>query len=169
MNKKHNQGSILAYSLAGLVTATGISYALANTTFAEGGGVEVPPAEEEDAIDVINVTVLSSCTITNTVDTAHETSLIPGNYESNIGTTTFKTICNDADGYAIYAIGYGSDTNGNTDLVANSPLTTSDNIVTGTATTGNVSNWAVKVAAGTDAIADESMTIKKFQKPILKY
>ena len=68
-------------------------------------------------------------------------------YKNNIGQTTFKVVCNDASGFAIYAIGYTNYLYGNSVLAAGSPLASTNNIITGIATSGDTSNWAMKVAA----------------------
>ncbi|MBQ3436376.1 hypothetical protein IJG26_00220, partial [Candidatus Saccharibacteria bacterium] len=69
-------------------------------------------------------------------------------YKTNIGTTTFNVFCNDKDGYSIYAIGYSGDTYGNTEMLYMGNQTPApSNIVTGTATSGSTSNWAMKLTA----------------------
>ncbi|MBR3180024.1 hypothetical protein IKF57_00620 [Candidatus Saccharibacteria bacterium] len=107
-----------------------------------------------DAIDTVTITIPVSCTMSNTVDTAHSGTIVNGTYKADIGTTTFKTICNDDNGYSIYAIGYSDDTYGNTEMISsNSTNPSSTNIITGTATSGDTSNWAMKLTpvAGTFA------------------
>ncbi|MBR2795597.1 hypothetical protein IKE13_00905, partial [Candidatus Saccharibacteria bacterium] len=62
-----------------------------------------------DTVDNVSITVPVSCTLTSTVDTAHTKDIYAGTYEENIGITTLKSICNDNNGFAIYAAGYTND------------------------------------------------------------
>ena len=97
------------------------------------------------------VTVSASCTMSGSGMNSHTATIEPGTwsgatgstYENGIGTTTLTTFCNDANGFAIYAIG-ATNVSGanNTDLVGQS---TGQTIITGTASTGNTSNWSMKV------------------------
>ena len=110
------------------------------------------PTSADDVVDVVNLTLAVSCSVSETVDTAHTTTLNNDQYKTNIGTTTFNVFCNDKDGYSIYAIGYSGDTYGNTEMLYMGNQTPApSNIVTGTATSGSTSNWAMKltVVAGT--------------------
>ena len=102
-----------------------------------------------------SVTVAEACTMTATVDSAHNATVNPGQYVSEIGQTTLKVVCNDAEGYAIYAVGNANNEYGNNKLLANlgGTLSPTYDIATGTATSGNTSNWAMKVNAVTGAYA----------------
>ena len=83
--------------------------------------------------------------------TSHTATIENGRYVSDIGTTTLKAFCNDANGFAIYANGYTGDTLGNNKLIGSS---TSSEIVTGTATIAgspDVSNWAMKLETSSSA------------------
>ena len=113
-----------------IITATSGAFLAADGTLAD--------SETANA----SVTVTSACTMTATVNTAHALTMSNGNYQDNIGTTTLQTVCNDNDGYAIYAVGYTDDTLGNTNLSG-----ASGSIATSTATSGNVSAWAMKVSS----------------------
>ena len=107
--------------------------------------------------DNVTVSVPVSCTMNGTGMTSHTANIPNGTYESEIGTTTLKSFCNDSQGFAIYAIGYTNEEYGNTNLIGTSGGQT---IVTGTATTtGNpdISNWAVKLA--TDSTATYPLTL----------
>ncbi|MBR2998254.1 BspA family leucine-rich repeat surface protein, partial [Candidatus Saccharibacteria bacterium] len=100
-----------------------------------------------DHVSNVSVTVPVSCNISSTLDTAHTATINPGQVKADIGTTTFKVFCNDNTGYAIYAIGYSGDEYGNTNMLPTNPTTsTNPSIVTGTATSGDTSNWAMKIA-----------------------
>ena len=101
---------------------------------------------ESDAIDTVTVTVPVSCSITNTVDTTHTATVEVGTYTEDIGETIFKVLCNDSNGFAVYAIGYSDDTYGNT-VMKPSTLADTNAIATGTATSGSTSNWAMKLTA----------------------
>ena len=109
------------------------------------------------AQDNVSVSVPVSCTMNGTGMTSHNANIPNGTYESEIGTTTLKTFCNDSQGFAIYAIGYTNEEYGNTTLIG---VTGGQTIVTGTATTTgspDVSNWAVKLA--TDSTATYPITL----------
>ena len=101
------------------------------------------------------VTVAEACTMTATVDSAHSATVNPGQYVSEIGQTTLKVVCNDASGYAIYAVGNANNEYGNNKLLANlgGTLNPTYDIATGTATSGGTSNWAMKVNAVTGTYA----------------
>ena len=96
-----------------------------------------------------SVTVAEACTMTATVNSAHSAIINPGQYLQPIGETVLKVICNDAGGYAIYAVGNANNEYGNNKLLANvgGSLNSTYDIVTGTATSGSTSNWAMKVSA----------------------
>ena len=106
---------------------------------------------DENTTDNVSVNVPVSCTMNGTGMTSHTASIPNGTYQSDIGTTTLQSFCNDSQGFAIYAIGYTNEEYGNTNLIG---ATQNQTIVTGTATTtGNpdVSNWAVKLATSSGA------------------
>ena len=106
--------------------------------------------------DTATIDVGASCSITATITTEHSATMVNGtysgtNYPNGIGSTTLQTFCNDRNGYAIYAVGYTNNEEGNTVLKGNAGLDPSNDIVTGIATSGtsgnDVSNWAMKVSA----------------------
>ena len=98
------------------------------------------------SIDNITIIVPASCSLSGT-NTEHAATINNGTYNSNVGLTTMKAFCNDHEGFAIYAIGYTNEQDGNTVLTNG---VAADNIVTGTATSGNASNWAMKLATPSD-------------------
>ncbi|MDO4746862.1 MAG: hypothetical protein Q4A70_00750 [Candidatus Saccharibacteria bacterium] len=100
----------------------------------------------DDVVDQINITVPESCTVEGIIATGGEhTKTVQNNqYYSEIGTTTFKTYCNDNNGYAIYAVGYSNDEIGNTLMKHN--VSSAYDFDTGVANSGNTSNWAMKLA-----------------------
>lgn len=101
----------------------------------------------DELVDEINVNVPISCSLAGTGMDSHTTSLMNGNYASDVGTTTLKALCNDNEGFAIYAIGYTDDTDGKT-VMTNSALDSDYDIQTGTGTSGN-SQWAMRLSTQT--------------------
>ena len=96
--------------------------------------------------DRVSITVSSSCSFSNEQipsDTEHSATIFNNEYYPDIGTTTFKTYCNDNGGYAVYAIGYSGDQYGATSMIHS--VDTTYNFNTGTATSGANSNWAMKL------------------------
>ncbi len=92
--------------------------------------------------DSLAISVPSSCTLSSSVDEAHSASIVNGRYEEGIGTTTLSTFCNDKNGYSVYAIGDSLNSEGNNTLVGSND----NNINSGTATSGDTSQWAMKLA-----------------------
>ena len=69
----------------------------------------------DDSVSVqASITVPIACTMTGTGMDSHTATLSPGTYsgasgseyENGIGKTTMTAICNDDNGFSIYAIGY---------------------------------------------------------------
>ena len=116
----------------------------------------VPSATaESSSTATATVNVLSSCSLSATVDAEHTATLLNGiysgndNYPNGIGSTTIKAVCNDNAGFAIYAVGFSGDTYGDNTMIGTSGAT----IPTGTATSGPNSQWAMKLAKVTDSTA----------------
>jgi len=101
------------------------------------------PLAAAEGVDVTNITVPLSCTMTLTENTPHTALIQPGTYQTDIGTSTITTICNSSEGFSIYAVGFSDDTYGKNVLV--SDIDPSLDIATGTATSGTVSSWAIKL------------------------
>ena len=114
----------------------------------------VSHADTEKQADA-TVTVSSACTMFRDSTTPHVATGLAGNYYQDIGITRLKTICNDKDGYAIYAVGYSNDTEGDTNMYgeANGEI-----IPTGTES-GDVSNWSMKLTKDTNSYNPENLTI----------
>ena len=93
--------------------------------------------------DTLTLTLSSSCTMSSVVDIAHNGSLTSGTYIQNIGQTTIKTLCNDGNGYAVYANGYSNNEEGNNKLINTEYPQYS--IDTGLTTSGLTSTWAMKL------------------------
>ena len=109
--------------------------------------------DNTDVVDEINITVPISCTMSGTGMTSHTANMSNGSYTPNIGTTTLKVFCNDTEGFAIFAAGYTGDEIGGTNStkLVNSASAVDNTISTGTATSGNTSNWAMKLATNSSA------------------
>jgi len=90
------------------------------------------------------IRVQAACTMDGTVTTAHSATIAGGTYREGIGESIVSITCNDAGGFGVYAIGFTGDTNGNNVLAHG---TEDVSIATGTATSGNTSNWAMKLEA----------------------
>ena len=105
---------------------------------------------DTNEVDTVNVDILAACTMARTDSTGgnYSASLIPGQ-SVELGPTSVKTICNDNNGYAIYAIGYSGNTYTgatHTDLI--SATNSSYNIHTNTpSSAGSSSYWAMKLAS----------------------
>ena len=104
--------------------------------------------DDTNVVDQINITVPVACTLSGTGMSSHNATINNGQYNSAIGETALKAFCNDNNGFAIYAIGYTDDTDGK-NVLTNSTLGSTYDIVTGTATSGNTSNWAMKLSVVT--------------------
>ena len=100
-----------------------------------------------DAVSTLaqaTVNVEEACTMNSTITTPHTATIPNGTYQADIGTTTINVICNDSQGYAIYAVGYTGNKIGGTNSAK--LVGPSSSINTGTATSGNTSNWAMKIS-----------------------
>ena len=95
------------------------------------------------------VTVSSACSLSSHLDSPHVADVGGGIYQENIGQTTIKTFCNDANGYALYAIGYTGDSYTGTNHTKLVGATSGTNISTGTYTQGTTTDsvWSMKLAA----------------------
>ena len=114
---------------------------------------------DTDSTDTVSLTVPIACTMTGE-GTSHTATLDPGTYsgatgseyENGIGKTTLTAICNDDNGFSIYAIGYtGNQYEGenHTKLIGQS---TSSTIATKAYTSGDTtSNWSMKLTKVTDS------------------
>ena len=105
----------------------------------------VVSATNDSVVDEVSITVPVSCTMTGTGMDSHNAEINNGQYNSNIGTTTLKAFCNDNEGFSIYAVGYTDNEIGK-NVLTNSTLGSTHDIITGTAISGNNSNWAMKLA-----------------------
>ena len=122
---------------------------LAFVTLISGFCLSSSLVSANDVVDEINITVPVSCSLSGTGMNAHNAEINNGQYNSAIGETTIKAFCNDNNGFAIYAIGYTDDTDGK-NVLTSSTLGSTHDIATGTATSGDTSNWAMKLSTITD-------------------
>ena len=130
--------NISMYTLAAIcfmVYTTELSY-----VHAEG---EEDLGSASSSLDV-SVTVGTACNFSGNVDIPHTSTIMNGVNSTDIGKTTMNVTCNDQGGYAVYAIGYTNDEYGNTSL--KSSISDDYNISTGTSTSGNTSNWSMKLS-----------------------
>ena len=113
--------------------------------------------------DDVAISVPIACTMNGVGMNTHNAEIPNGTYRTDIGTTTLKAYCNDADGFAIYAIGYTNDTDGK-NVLTNSTLGSTYDIMTGTNTGpvgGNdTSNWAMKLTPVTNPAPTYPITIQ---------
>ena len=140
----------------------GLSLLLAGFCFVSLFFLSSPPTSADEpsstAHATATITVPEACTFSGTVNTPHRAEVPAGTYVTDIGSTTFKVVCNDSNGYSIYAIGYTgkrekNDNNNVLDATIGGTLTPANNIASGTATSGNTSNWAMKLTPVTGAYA----------------
>ncbi len=112
------------------------------------GGVLVSTKVKADnvtVVDEVTIMIPASCSMSGTISQGneHTDTLMPGGYKAGIGTTDIQVFCNDFAGFAVYAIGF-SGTNGE---ATNRMVGTNSGqmITTGTATSGDTSQWAMKL------------------------
>lgn len=102
------------------------------------------PSASADVVDTVTITIPKACSISSTLSSTHSAEINNGQYQDDIGETVIKATCNDAEGFSIYAIGFTDDEYGKN--VLSSSLGEAHNIVTGTADSGSISNWAMKLS-----------------------
>ncbi len=119
----------------------------------------VVKADNTNVVDKISITVPISCTLEGTGMNTHNATINNGQYNSNIGETTLKAFCNDNEGFSIYAIGYTDNLNGK-NVLTNSTLGSTHDIATGTAISGDASNWAMKLTTVSDPAPTYPITIQ---------
>ena len=125
-----------------------------------GGGILTNVYADTTTTDEVNITLEDSCSVIANIEEGddHTSILVNNHYESEIGETHFTVYCNDNEGFSIYAIGYSNNTLGNTNMMKVDPLsnpetlTTTNQIPTGTASSGDTSNWAMRLTAGKSGI-----------------
>ena len=93
--------------------------------------------------DSFTVSISSACTLSSVVDSEHNIETNVGTYAADVGKTTITTLCNDGNGYSVYAVGYSNNEEGNNKLINSERPEYSIN--TGLATSGLTSQWAMKL------------------------
>ena len=150
-NKNSYKNCARKFSLSSIASISSIlGIATISSIVASFGGAG---AYATGVADEINVTIPVACSLTNIVNTAHTASIENSTYVDDIGETTFKVFCNDAEGFSVYAVGYTDDTFGNNTLKPSTVSSSTYSIATGTATSGDTSNWAMKLTAVTGTYA----------------
>lgn len=112
----------------------------------------------DDVVDYVAIFVPTACTMSGVVNSGeeHSAKLQNGLYREDIGKTTLNIICNDNEGFSIYAVGDTNDEYGNTVLDGH-VVSPSFDIATGTATSGSVSNWSMKLSTDSEALSAVSI------------
>ncbi|MBQ3433115.1 hypothetical protein IJG22_02340, partial [Candidatus Saccharibacteria bacterium] len=119
---------------------------------------------DDSAVTVTSITVPVACTMRGTGTESHTATLAPNTYsgasgseyENGIGKTTLTAICNDDNGFAIYAIGYTGnsyDSENHTKLVGSN---TGGTIATKAYAAGDTtSNWSMKLTKVTNPVSGD--------------
>lgn len=103
-------------------------------------------ATVNSANDNLSLSIPISCSLSATINSEHTISMVAGTYKDEIGKTTINTTCNDPNGYVVYAIGNTRNSEGD-NVLAPSSISDTYSIPTGTNTSGNTSQWAMKLTA----------------------
>jgi len=106
-----------------------------------------------------SVHVSEACSMSAGTPSNDSISVDNSTFTENVSLTKFTVKCNDASGFAIYAIGYSNDTYGTTDMIGSTSGLT---IPTGTdALNGNTtSHWSMLVAKDTSSYLPANLTIE---------
>ena len=122
---------------------------------------------DDSSVVQTSITVPIACTLRGTGTDSHTATLAPNTYsgasgseyENGIGKTTLTAICNDDNGFSIYAIGYTGnsyDSADHTKLVGSS---TGGTIATKAYASGDTaSNWSMKLTKVTDSTVSYNPT-----------
>ncbi|MBQ3436504.1 hypothetical protein IJG26_00915 [Candidatus Saccharibacteria bacterium] len=132
---------------------------LVGLTFLSGSILISNYVSANDVVDRINVIVPASCTLSGTGQASHDADIINGTYQADIGTTTIKASCNDGEGFSVYAIGFTGDQYSGDDHTKLIGVNSNQKIITGTAQSGNTSNWAMKLSTTTSPTPTYPITI----------
>ena len=125
------------FRCVGLVTIFVAGFFLAHST---------AYATNSSVVDEVTVTVPASCSLNSTVGTVHTATIETGVYTDDIGETTINAFCNDAEGFSIYTVGYTNGEFGNNTMKPGT-IAGTNAIATGLATSGDTSNWAMKLTS----------------------
>ena len=103
-------------------------------------------AVNNSSTDSVSINLPISCTLSASGSSSHNTSMVSGQLKEDIGLTEINTLCNDKNGYVIYAKGITQ--NSNNEVVLSSTIGPNYDIKTGNIpTTNNNSSWAFKLSA----------------------
>lgn len=121
--------------------------------------LSLPHSSADSSSDTVRLSVPVSCTLASHINAGeeHTISMISGTYEDNIGVTTLTTYCNDPGGFVIYANGNSNNIEGNNKLT--SILGSTYDIPSGTATSGDTSQWAMKLTTVSSSTPADTPTI----------
>ena len=140
-NKHNILFSSIIFSLVGITILSGFLLSRPK------GQLTVSAAEGSTLASVV---VPDVCSLASS-STNHTGTVNGGSYTENFGGESTVTVtCNDRNGYSVYAVGYSNNELGTTTLIGTS---TGLVIPSGTSTSGDVSNWAMKLTPGTGAFA----------------
>ena len=125
-------------------THTTIVSSLLLTTLLTGTILASTKANANIIMNEVSLAIPVSCSMSSTISTGndHIATIVPNSYTENIGITNLKALCNDFSGFSIYAIGYTNNTDGNNTMLGTN---TNQTIATGTNSSGNASNWSMKL------------------------
>ena len=128
-------------------------------TFLSGGilaSVRVKAGTE--VVDEVTVVIPVACSMSSTSSSnnVYTETVTADSYTPNIGDTRIKVFCNDFAGFSVYAVGFTNDTIGNNTMATST--TPAQTINTGTATSGNTSNWAMKLTKVTNTSGQQDIT-----------
>ena len=141
----HASARHILYSTTGLLLLT-----IAIVTAISGTIITQSVHADSTATSNVSVTVNTACTLaggsngTTTGESTYTATINPGTSQEITG-SRLTTICNDPNGYSIYAVGYSNDsydTPTNTQMIGAGGI---GNISTGTS--GSNSYWAMKLSA----------------------
>ena len=132
-----------------LLTTTLLSGSILASTYVKADNDPNANSATNAVVDDITIMVPTACTLSGTISSGneHNATILPGSYTENIGKTDLKALCNDFNGFSIYAVGYSNNASGVPEEGNNIMVGTNTHatINTGTATSGNTSAWAMKL------------------------
>lgn len=105
-------------------------------------------AEASEVVDKVSITVKTACTISTTGSGIYSVNINPGNSSELIGNPV-EVVCNDSNGYDLYATGFSGDSYDTDNTVLQTTLGYSYYIHT--ATSGIDSYWSMRITpSGSD-------------------
>ena len=122
---------------------------------------------DDSSVVQTSITVPIACTLRGTGTDSHTATLAPNTYsgasgseyENGIGKTTLTAICNDDNGFSIYAIGYTGDSYDSADHTKLVGSSTGGTIATKAYASGDTaSNWSMKLTKVTDSTVSYNPT-----------